>query len=213
LIRSYWQALSNEPFQQLTHPYTSARIRPHPPACAVVAVLRCCTAALPPHPSCRSRPRRDLISAELDRVTSAIRTNYRTATLCLQSTFTLSVTVAGLRLNLFPVRPGRPLSDLVVVRCSGQLDRDRLLKGRFTQGVPTAACWSGLLSLSSGCCLIPVVSAPLWHTDSTARTTAGFTASPFWPVVASSERWYRCLVRRLVGQILQACSKKYILRP
>lgn len=28
-IRSYWQALSNQPFQQITHPYTSARIRPY----------------------------------------------------------------------------------------------------------------------------------------------------------------------------------------
>lgn len=44
------------------------------------------------------------------------------AIICLQSTFRLSVTVLGLRLNLFPVRPGRPLSGLVVVRLSGQPD-------------------------------------------------------------------------------------------
>ena len=44
-------------------------------------------------------------------------------TLCLQSTFTLSVTVAGLVLVLFSVCPSRPLSGLVVVRCSGQPDR------------------------------------------------------------------------------------------
>jgi PadR family transcriptional regulator PadR len=44
-------------------------------------------------------------------------------TLCLQGTFTLSVTVAGLGLSLFPVRPGRPSSDLVVVRTGGQPNR------------------------------------------------------------------------------------------
>jgi hypothetical protein len=63
----------------------------------------------------------DLISAELpDGVTLGVRTNYRAATLCLQSTFTLSVTVAGLGLSLFAVCPNRPLSGLVVVRRSGQ---------------------------------------------------------------------------------------------
>jgi|ERR1700761_192116 len=43
---------------------------------------------------------------------------------CLQSTFTLSVTVASLGLNLFLVCPGRPLSGLVVVRDSGQALHD-----------------------------------------------------------------------------------------
>jgi hypothetical protein len=41
--------------------------------------------------------------------------------LCLQSTCTLSVTVAGLGLSLFLVCPGRPVSGLVVVRRGGQL--------------------------------------------------------------------------------------------
>lgn len=39
---------------------------------------------------------------------------------CLQSTYTLSLTVAGLGFGLFPVGPNRLLSGLVVVRCSGQ---------------------------------------------------------------------------------------------
>ena len=39
---------------------------------------------------------------------------------CLQSTCTLSVTVAGLGLSFFRVGLNRPLSGLVVVRCSGQ---------------------------------------------------------------------------------------------
>ena len=42
--------------------------------------------------------------------------------ICLQSTFEPSVTVAGLGLNTLAVRSSRPLSDLVVVRCSGQPD-------------------------------------------------------------------------------------------
>ena len=58
-----------------------------------------------------------------------------TLTLCLQSTCTLSVTVAGLGLSLFLVRPGRPLSGLVVVRCSGQL----CLIERWLTGVPASA--------------------------------------------------------------------------
>lgn len=41
-------------------------------------------------------------------------------TVCLQSTFIVSVTVAGLGLNVFTVDPNRPLSGLVVVRFGGQ---------------------------------------------------------------------------------------------
>ena len=41
-------------------------------------------------------------------------------TLCLQSTFTLSVIVAGLGMNPSPVRLNRPSSGLVVVRRGGQ---------------------------------------------------------------------------------------------
>ena len=44
--------------------------------------------------------------------------------LCLQSTCTLSVTVAGLGFSLFLVRSSRRLSGLVVVRLSGQTLRD-----------------------------------------------------------------------------------------
>jgi hypothetical protein len=55
-------------------------------------------------------------------VTSTARDRGALATLCLQSTFTLSVTVAGLGFNFFRVRPSRPLSGLVVVRCSGQAE-------------------------------------------------------------------------------------------
>jgi hypothetical protein len=40
--------------------------------------------------------------------------------LCLQGTFTLSVTVAGLGINFFPVCFSRPLSGFVVVRSSSQ---------------------------------------------------------------------------------------------
>jgi hypothetical protein len=51
-----------------------------------------------------------------------------TVTTCLQSTRTLSVTVAGLRLNLFFVCLSRPMSGRVVVRSSGHAwDHDRLL--------------------------------------------------------------------------------------
>jgi hypothetical protein len=44
---------------------------------------------------------------------------------CLQSTFTLSVTVAGLEIHLFLVRSSRLLSGVEVVRRSGQLGPDR----------------------------------------------------------------------------------------
>jgi len=60
-------------------------------------------------------------------------------TLCLQSTFALSVTAAGLGLNRLTVRPRRPLSDLVAVSCSGQPDRDRLLRRSFHVPRSTAA--------------------------------------------------------------------------
>jgi hypothetical protein len=46
--------------------------------------------------------------------------------LCLQSTCTLSATVAGLGFGLFPVSPGRSLSGLVVVRRSGRTTLDLL---------------------------------------------------------------------------------------
>ena len=81
LIRSYWQALSNQPLQRVTHPYASSRIHPRTQCCCT-PLLYCYA----PSPSCPPRPRRDLISAELPAgVTSAIRTNYRMATLCLQN--------------------------------------------------------------------------------------------------------------------------------
>ena len=44
----------------------------------------------------------------------------RVVTACLQSTFTLSVIVAGLGMNPSPVRLNRPSSGLVVVRRGGQ---------------------------------------------------------------------------------------------
>ena len=63
----------------------------------------------------------DLISAELPHgVTLGIRTNYRAATLCLQSRDTLSVTVAGLARVFSPGCPDRSLSGLVVVKHGGQ---------------------------------------------------------------------------------------------
>src|SRR5487761_1639893 len=71
---------------------------------------------------------------------------------CLQSTFTLSVTVAGLGLNLISVYPSRPLSGLVVARCSGQPGRflhasKNSVKRRSTCSRPHSVCGGSKLGL------------------------------------------------------------------
>lgn len=59
-------------------------------------------------------------------------------TFCLQSTFTLSVTVAGLGLDCFPVGSGRLLSGLVVVKYRGRPDPTYCLQRRFGVRRPPA---------------------------------------------------------------------------
>jgi hypothetical protein len=103
-------------------------------------------------------------------------------TLCLQSTFTLSVTVVGLGLNLFPDCPSRALSGFVVVRCSGQAPLDLLLTRSFYGWWPTAVFLvsAGFLVLW----LLPSVSgfrpvlARGWHRETRIRLGMVAPSSP-----------------------------------
>ncbi len=63
-------------------------------------------------------------------------------TTCLQSTHTLSVTVAGLGFSRFPVHRCRPLSGLVVVKGSGQVPVGLLLTvgGRLARSALQSRC-------------------------------------------------------------------------
>jgi hypothetical protein len=94
-----------------------------------------------------------------------------TVTLCLQSPRTLSVTVACLGLSLSPVRLGRPLSDLVVVRLSGQPDH---AIGHVTISKP------GLVGSTQGADRAPRVQSPreLPLTPTSSVDTSGAPAAP-----------------------------------
>lgn len=88
-------------------------------------------------------------------------------TLCLQSTFTLSVTVAGLALVLFSVCLSRPLFGLVVVRRGGQPLHDLPLRRSFHVLGPTAALQMSkgflVFEMSADVCGFRPVLARGWH--------------------------------------------------
>ena len=99
------------------------------------------------------------------------------ATLCLQSTCTLSVTVAGLGFNLFFVGLDRALSGLVVVRRSGQALLDLPLPRSFQVLWSTATFLAGagflVAWLPSGLRGFRLVLARGWHGQ--VPKFAGFT--------------------------------------
>ena len=72
-----------------------------------------------------------------------------------------------LGLNLLSVCRRRSVSGLVVVRCSGQLDRDRLLRRSFHVWAQLLLSWSALVSLSSSHRPMLLVTASFWHVAGT----------------------------------------------
>jgi hypothetical protein len=138
-------------------------VRPHPPACTMVAVLRCCTVA-PPH-------RR----AVGGRVTLGIRTNYRAATLFLQSPCMLSATVADLAGCRIAVCLQRPLSGWVVVRRSGQ---------RPNVPMPDTRTMVGTQSSESSGRLV-------WQTDSAGAVTD--LSGHFWASISATRLEHRTI--------------------
>jgi hypothetical protein len=124
--------------------------------------------------------------------------------LCLQSTFRLSVTVAGLGINLFTICFGRLLSGLVVVRRSGQA-RDALL-------TYDGYCASGLLYHPS-CGTTGANAKPEGDmnamSDTNKRNLLYFENRSMRGLYASMDEWQQTNNRRLHSISIQQDGDNY----